>query len=319
MTLKKILQTIKKGKRFLISTHVSPDPDALCSELALYMVLKAMGKEVHVVNEEKLPKRYRFLSGSSRIKSFHKGLKLNVDAALILDCGEMDRIGKVQSLLCGHETIINIDHHVTNDRFGDINLIDVNASSTAEVLYEFLKYARCRLNKEMAGHLYLGIMTDTGSFRYENTTSRTFEVVSELVKYGFSTNRLYQQVYDTIPFNDLREVAGVISDSKAVFSGKVIAIQLSKKILAKFTLQFDLRDTIFRFLRSVEAIEVIAILTELTSVKTRVNLRSNKTFDVAKLASLYGDGGHKRASGCMINKPLKEAQADLIKRIGSML
>ncbi len=319
MSLKKVHQTIKKYKRFLISTHVNPDPDALCSELALAAFLKSLGKTVYIVNDDKVPGRYQFLPQSKSIKSYKNKMKITTDVVIVVDCGELDRIGKVQKLIGGQETIINIDHHVTNDLFGDVNLVDIKASSTAEVLFELLMFAKYRLNQTVAQCLYLGIMTDTGSFRYENTSSRTFEIAGQLAKYNVATNQFYQRIYERIPYHDVKELAWVIHHAELLFSGKLIIVELSKKILNKFSENFDLRDAIFRFLRSIEGIEIVAILTEAGKNKTRANLRSNKSFDVAKLASHFAGGGHKRASGCMIKGPMRMAKKELIKQIGKML
>lgn len=319
MSVKKIIKTIKENKTFLISTHVSPDPDALCSELALALFLKSLGKRVIIVNEEPVPKRYQFLGKSSLIESYKKNKRYPYDVLLVVDCGELDRIGKVQDLIAQNRPIINIDHHITNDRFGHLNLVIDDASSTAEVLYDLIKEAGGKLDKTIAQHLYLGIMTDTGSFRYENTTSWTFKVVSDLMRFSISPHELYQQIYERIPYADLTYVADIISRAQASFEGKVIFVSLSKKELNKFSEEFDLRDSIFKFLRAVKDVEVVIILSEVDKNKTRVNFRSNRYFDVARLSTIFGGGGHKRASGCAINLNLRRSCEELKKCIKTML
>ena len=319
MSMKSIIQTIKKNKRFLISTHVNPDPDALCSELALAIFLRSLGKTVSIVNHQAVPSRFHFLPGVLSIKNYWKNRKVNYDVAIIVDCGDLNRIGKVQDLIQKDKGLINIDHHITNDMFGKINLVQPNASSTCEVLYELLSKAGCVFTKNLAIHLYMGIMTDTGSFRYENTTARTHAIVGELMKFKFSVPTLHRKLYETITFNDLKEFTQVISHFDVYFNKKVACVELRKKVLSKFSGEFDLRDTIFKFLRSIKDVEVFVIFTEAGRNLTRVNLRSSSTFDVAKLANSFGGGGHRRASGCAVDKNIVQSRKVILKSIRKAL
>ena len=166
MNLNPILKTIRNAKTFLISTHVNPDPDALASELALALFLKAQGKKVFVVNEEPVPSRFAFIPAVELVYSHKELKKVSYDAAVVLDCGELERIGSVLKLIDRRKALINIDHHITNDTFGTLNFVKPAASSTAEVLFELLKAGKCCLTKEIAVLLYLGIMTDTTIFYF---------------------------------------------------------------------------------------------------------------------------------------------------------
>ncbi len=319
MNMKNIIQTIKKHDKFLISTHVNPDPDALCSELALAIFLRSLGKKVSIVNHSALIRRFKFLPGFRSIKSYKEGQKVSYDVAIVVDCGDLNRIGKVQNLLRKDKILINIDHHITNDKFGDLNLVQPKASSTAEVLYGLLLKAKCVLTKNLAMHLYLGIMTDTGSFRYENTTARTHAITAELMKFKFSVTALYRKLYETISFRDLKEFTKLISNFDVFSAGKIICVELPKKSLLKFSGEFDLRDSIFKFLRSIKGVEVFVILTEDKRNETRVNLRSSNKFDVAKLANHFDGGGHRRASGCLVNGNISEARKKVILEIKKFL
>lgn len=319
MRMKSIIQTIKKNKRFLISTHVNPDPDALCSELALADYLRSKGKSVIIVNHQTVPSRFHFLPGVRTIKNYWKTRKVNYDVAIIVDCGDLSRIGKVQNLIQDDKDLINIDHHITNDSFGTINCIHSNASSTCEILYELFVKAKCSLTKRMAMNLYIGIMTDTGSFRYENTTARTHAIVAALMTFKFSVPKLHRKLYETITFHDLKEFTNVVSDFDMYFNRQVACVELRKKVLSKFSGEFDLRDTIFKFLRSIKDVEVFVILTEIGRNATRINLRSSSTFDVAKLANSFGGGGHRRASGCAVDKSIPQSRKEVLKRIRKAL
>ncbi len=318
-TREKVLSALRKHKSFLLSTHVNPDPDALGSELSMAIFLRAMGKTVHIVNEEPAPQRLAFLPQARLVKGYAQSRNVVCDAAIVLDCGELDRIGKVQKLIAPETFVINIDHHVTNDFFGDINLVEHKASSTAEVLYLLFKEAGHALTKDLAFNLYVGLMTDTGSFRFENTTARTHAICADLMRFDFSVTDIYRRVYASIPYKDLKEFTKLISRFDVLYGGRVVCIELSRKILSRFSEQFDLRDTIFQFLRAMHGVDVFVIFTEVGPKKTRINLRSSSKFDVAKLASEFQGGGHKRASGCSIDKGMKAAREIFLGRIGKLL
>ncbi|MFT5170232.1 MAG: phosphoesterase RecJ-like protein [Candidatus Omnitrophota bacterium] len=319
MTYKKILQTIKKHKSFIVVTHVGPDPDALGSQMAMALFLESLGKEVVCVGELVVPERYQFLPGVKSIRPYSEDMNLSFDAAVILDCGDRNRIGKIENLIKDDTCLINIDHHITNDNFGTVNIVDPTASSTCEMLCEFFDIARHKITDTQALHLYAGIMTDTGCFRFENTTSKTHLIASKLVEYNFSPTNLYKELYESIPLRDVQEFTKVINNFEAFYEKRVACVLLPKKIVKKFSEEFDLRDTIFKFLRSIQGIEVFLILTEVSSDKTRINFRSSGRVDVAKLANKFKGGGHKNASGGVMLTDIDEARKAVLKEIKKVL
>lgn len=319
MNLKPILKTIRNAKSILISTHANPDPDALASELAMALFLKAQGKKVFIVNEEPVPNRFAFIPAVELIYAHKNFKKIDYDVAVVLDCGELERVGNVFKLIDRRKPLINIDHHITNDTFGTLNFVKPAASSTAEVLFELLKAGRCVMTKEIAVLLYLGIMTDTGSFRYENTSSYTHAIVSELLKFKFSIPVLYQKLYESVPLSDLKYFTKVVSNFESLYGGQVICVELPRKVVKKFSHDFDLRDKIFGFLRTVKNVEVIAIFTEDKPGRTRVNLRSQSHVNVAGLAHHFQGGGHSRASGCLVHANIKTAKRKLLKELKKVL
>lgn len=319
MNYKKIIQTIKKHKTFLISAHVNPDPDALCSEIALAIYLRSLGKTADIVNEEAIPGRFKFLPHSNWVKRYSDKKHASYDVAIILDCGDLSRVGKVQKLISPQTIVINIDHHITNDYFGRIHCVVHKASSTAEILFELLSAAKFKLTDNAAMHLYTGIMTDTGSFRYENTSPRTFEIAAQLKRYGFSADKIYRQIYESIPANDIKEFTKIIKQFHSEFDGRAAYVYLQKDVLSKFSQEFDLRDTIFKFLRAIKGVDVIVIFTEVAKNKTRINFRSFGKVDVAKIAHSFNGGGHKNASGGLIAKNMKDAQKVVLKAIKKVL
>lgn len=313
-SLKDVWKEIKKHKSFLITSHHNPDADAACSVLAMALVLKKMGKKTIVVNEDELPSWLTFLPSS---KVFHKKTEVHdprFDAVLVLDCGDYARIGGVSKFVDG-QRIINIDHHITNDSFGHINVILPKYSSTCEILFDLFKAGNISLNRDISLLLYAGIMTDTGSFRYDNTYARTHEIAAELMRFGLSAPDLYQRLYPGIPSCDIKAFVDVIHSAQLLFNNQVYCVSLPQKVVDSFSKAFDLKDKIFGFLRSVEGIEVVVILHELASKQTRVNLRSQNTFDVAKLASQFNGGGHKKAAGAKIEMPIEQAKKKVLAAI----
>ncbi|MEI7998063.1 MAG: bifunctional oligoribonuclease/PAP phosphatase NrnA [Candidatus Omnitrophota bacterium] len=310
-TPKQVWAEIKKHKSFLITTHLNPDADAACSALAMAMVLKKMGKKTVVVNEDQLPAWLTFLP---QAKSFHKKTDIKqpvFDAVIMLDCGDLERIGGVSKWIEG-KRIINIDHHITNDSCGSVNLILPKASSTCEILFDLFKTSQVKMNKDLALLLYAGIMTDTGSFRYDNTSAKTHKIASEIMGFGLSASDLYHRLYVGIPSEDIKGFVDVIHSAELLFKNTVYCVLLPKKVMDAFSKGFDLKEKIFGFLRSVEGVEVVVILSEMNRHQTRANFRSQRHFDVAKLASLFNGGGHIKASGAKLDVGLDESKKKIL-------
>jgi len=317
-TLSQVWKEIKKHKSFLIAAHHNPDADAACSALAMAIVLKKMGKKTTVVNEDVLPHWLTFLPGA---KSFHKKSQIKqpaFDAVIILDCGDLERIGGIAKWING-QSIINIDHHITNDSPGLVNLVSPQASSTCEILFDLFKEAKVKLNKDLAVLLYSGIMTDTGSFRYDNTSAKTHEIAALLMKFGLSASDLHKRLYVGIPLVDIKGFVDVIHSAELLFKNKVYCVLLPKKVMDAFSKKFDLKEKIFGFLRMVEGIEVVVILSEMNPGQTRINFRSQNDFDVAQLASQFNGGGHRKASGARLDMGLQPSKKKILTAIRKCL
>ncbi len=316
---KSVLDIIRRYRKFLVTTHHNPDADALCSALVMAMFLESKGKQVHVLNENACPDWLKFLPGTSILKKAGDVKKVDHEAAIVLDCGDLKRAGEVVKFIQKGKPLINIDHHVTNDKFGNINVVQSKASSTCEMIFDLLKEAKHPLNKNIAMLLYAGIMTDTGSFRYENTSAHSHAVVEELMAFKFSAARMYDRLYVGIPVADMKMFTDVIHNAQLLDGNRLFCVSLPKRVAERFSKSFDLKDKLFTFLRSIEGIEVVAILTELGPKEIRVNLRSQNSFDVASLAQRFDGGGHKKAAGCKVYEPLAQAQKTICRAIHQQL
>ncbi|MBF0485757.1 MAG: bifunctional oligoribonuclease/PAP phosphatase NrnA [Candidatus Omnitrophica bacterium] len=313
-----MIKALKRYKKIAVTMHVNPDPDAVSAALVMALFLRAQGKKVRLLNESVCPKWLDFVPRISLYEQFDekKHASFFPEALVVLDCGSLDRIGSVADLASKKGVkIINIDHHVTNTRFGDYNLVKVQYSSTCEILFELLKQAKARLTKDIAILLYLGILTDTGSFGFDCTHAHTHEVIAELLRFQFSVSDLYRRVYETMPKHDLKPFLSLMNRLELFSDERVACLTLNKKEAACFSEDFDLKDKIFTFLRSVRGLEVIVILTEQDKKKTRLNFRSRGAFDVARLAEKFQGGGHKKASGGFIDENLTRAKARVLLAI----
>jgi phosphoesterase RecJ-like protein len=314
MDLKTVISHIKKHRSFIVCGHVNPDPDALCSMLAIRKLLQNLGKQVRLVNND-VPLRWKDIPGINTVHTYDEKTK-GADALIIVDCGSIDRIGRVAELMPKVKAVINIDHHVTNTKFGDVTYVDLRASSTSEIIFQLFKEAKVKIDRAAAHYLYAGIMTDTGSFRYENTTPRTHEIAAELLTYGLQPSGMYSLYYEMLPARDAQLFCKVLNKFESLQEGHVLIVELSAMDIKKFSPEFDMKDMIFQFLRSIKGVELIIIFTAVSAKETRVNFRSSKRVDVAKLAASLGGGGHRRASGCTLSLSLKSAKRRVLEHIG---
>lgn len=319
MSLKEIAEEIKKHDYFLITSHVNLEGDALGSELAFYRLLKALNKNAVIVNEDNVPYGYDFLPDISLIKKFKPELKgVRFDCVAVLDCSDLKRTGQVHKLNTENKPVFNIDHHVSNALFGDFNWIKPKASSCCEMIYQLYKKLKVRIDKEAALSLYTGILTDSGSFRYSNTSSFTHRIAADLLRHDFNAAQIYKNIFGNLPFRDLKLVIKVLSGIRLKLGGKIVWCQLESALLKKYEpVRVDLTDSVMNYARSIKNVEVAVFFKENLGVKNevRVNFRSEGDVDVNKIAQFFGGGGHKTASGCTIHGKMEEVRSKVIGRL----
>ncbi|MFH0790517.1 MAG: bifunctional oligoribonuclease/PAP phosphatase NrnA [Candidatus Omnitrophota bacterium] len=318
MSIKKAVDCIKNNKRFLITSHLRLEGDALGSELAFYSLLKALGKDAVIVNDDDSPGEYAFLPGVERIRKFSDNLKdVDFDVFAILDCSDLKRCGRVYKMNKDNKPILNIDHHISNEKFADVNWVEPCASSCAEVIYKLFKKLRLPFNHDTAMALYVGMLTDTGVFHYANTSSLTHKAVSELLKYDLDICEVYKNLYENKPFADMKLLSKILTRIKRDNSGRIAWFQLKQADVRGTDISFDLSERLLSFARAIKDIEVAVLFREASGKKSevRVNLRSQGKIDVNRIANFFGGGGHKNASGCTVKGKINQVRKKVLAKI----
>jgi len=322
MGLNEVCAAIKKYNDFLITVHTSPEGDALGAEISFYNLIRKLGKNAVIINNDKVHYGYGFLPGVKLIHLLNKRLEnVKFDCFVVLDCADLKRTGEVYKLNKYNKPVLNIDHHISNQVFGDINWVDPSSSSCSEMIFKLYKKLRQRINKETALALYTGIMTDTGSFHYSNTSSFTFEAASELLKYGINVSWVYRNIYENIPLGEVKLLIRLLERIKFYCRGKIVEFRIDQRSFRARKVSIDLADQLLNFGRTIKGVQVVVLFKENLGGKNRlgVNLRSQGKVDVNKIASFFGGGGHKSASGCTLVGDIKKIEKSIIAKIRSSL
>lgn len=319
MSISKVANAIRRHKRFLVSGHVDPEADTIGSQLALASLLRRLGKKVIVVDQDPPPDSCAFLPRLREItllKDLKKKEFKKPDCAIIVDCPTLDRIGKVKDLITDGITIINIDHHISNVRFGDVNWVDLNAAADGEMIFDIFKKFRMKLTKDETVIIYSSILIDTGSFRYSNTAARTHIIAAELIKYGVDTNSIFEHLFELKSYPATRLLGRALLTLKRSRDGKVVWLWLTNKMLRQTGAKHDDAENFINYARAVKGCKVALFFKE-TEEKgiIKVSFRGKKGIDVNKIAAKFGGGGHARAAGCTIKAAKKEAETKVLKEV----
>lgn len=305
-------EVLARRRNFLITSHVRPDGDAIGSELALYLALLSMGKDVSVYNQDGVPESYRFLPGAEAVsRSF--GPTESYDALIVLDCSDVKRIGKESEELTAIKYVISIDHHVTDGNFSDICILDPRASSTGELVYKLIREVNVKITPEIATNLYTAILTDTGSFRYSNTGADALMIASKLVRAGASPSYIAEQIYESNPPAKIRLFSEAIQTLKLEGNGRIGSIFVSRDMLKQAGANLEHTDSFVDFVRTIKGVEVALFYTEMEDLSYKVSMRSKGKVDVERIASRYGGGGHVNAAAFSIAGDLDHVRILLMK------
>jgi phosphoesterase RecJ-like protein len=314
---KKIKTLIQKHHRFIVTTHKSPEGDAIGSAVALKEFLKDLGKDVVMVNYDPVPPVYRFLD-EFKGEWIHKPreIKEKVDEAeviFIVDVAGDNQLGPLAGIIKDSKIIkVRIDHHRTNDVVADVNVVDENASATGELVYGLIKSMRGNISQKMAEALYLAIATDTGWFRFTNTNAKVFNICKELMKLGVNVSSIYEKIFQSKSWDYINLLRLVLSSVRMECVGRFAWFKLTKDMLKSSQIKHVDTEPLMDLIRGVEIVEVIALFREQGRGKVKVSLRSKHDVDVSRLAAQFGGGGHSRAAGASITGSMDDVVEEVV-------
>jgi len=314
MKINDIVQRIGIFKKIAITFHTSPDGDSLGSALALLIGLRKLKKDVYIISKEVIPQTFSFLPCSNEINSETSQLLKDTECVIVLDCGDIKRINADLNMKNRKYELINIDHHLSNDLYGDINFIDTRSSAVGEIVYEVLRLLHVELDKEISTCLYTSLLTDTGSFRHSNTTALTHGIAGALINTGIDFSNIHRMIFENKKFEKIKFCGEVIRNMTVELHGKVCIMYISKSILEKYDLvSLDTSDVI-TFGDSIDTVEVTILIKEAEN-GVKVSLRSKSLVDVSKIAEGFNGGGHIRASGFFTEANFDNTKVKLIEII----
>lgn len=315
MIMNEILKKISESENIVITFHESPDGDSIGTSLALMQGLKKLHKHVKIISKDFTPNYLQFLPYSEEIDGKNRAIPQNTDCVLVVDCGDVKRIN-VENLHLENKgyTLVNIDHHLSNEMYGDYNYVDTKAIAVAEVIYQMLKKMDISIDTDMATCLYTSLITDSGSFKHSGTTSLTHAIAGELIDVGIDFSEIHRKVFENKPLNKIKLYGKIIESISVLSHGKLCIMKVTKNMLDSIGVETDDTGDAISFGTSIDTVEVVALLKEWNN-GTKISLRSKNKVDVRKIAEIYNGGGHIRAAGLFLELPIDKAEETIIKVI----
>jgi bifunctional oligoribonuclease and PAP phosphatase NrnA len=315
-----LLKKIRLGNRFLLTSHINPDGDAIGSELGLARLLRSMGKGAVVWNRDPIPTIYRPLPGSDRVHTGEEppaGFPDRFDAIIVLECPSPDRTGLEQHLSA--RPIINIDHHLGNQLYGSVNWVDSAAPAVGEMVYRLAQGLKLTLDPETASCLYLTLVTDTGGFRFSNATPAAFEAAASLVRDGAHPEQVSQWLYESQPLAVVRLIGEMLQTLKIHEDGRVATALLTPTMFDRVGAQPGDSEGLIDFPRSIAGVEAVALIRQREDGTHKVSLRSRGEVDVEKIARHHGGGGHRNAAGFVLEGDGEAARQKVAEALAAAL
>lgn len=307
----KFVEAMKKGERVLILPHILPDGDTIGSALALFLALKKMGKEPWILLDDDIPYNLGTLPVQYIVREINPIPEL--DTVISIDCSDLSRLGSRSQYIHSAGLSVNIDHHITNTLFGDINIVDHQAAATGEIIYSLIHAMGVALDCEIATCLYTAISTDTGSFKYSNTTSKTHEIAADLLRNGIRLNEITTELYQNKPSYQIKLLSTVLNTLEFHYQGQLAILHVTENMLRNTGASTSDTDGLIEYARDIKGVEVAILLKELKPGEIKVGLRSKYHIDVSKIAGEFGGGGHSKASGCTIHGSIDDAKNKLLR------
>lgn len=311
---------IEQHDDFLVVSHIQPDGDAASSTYATGWILKQLGKSFTMINEGAMPSKFSYLWGSDQVLDFGKEAPGKLYQTIIsVDCADFSRMGRISTLFDDQAQLLNVDHHPTNDRFGSCHLIKPDAAATVQILYDLAIHMKLVPNLEFGDCIYTGLLTDTGGFRYSNTSPEVLQIGATLLSLGVKGSIIAEQVLERVTYSQIVLLQKALSTLSFANDRKLAWLAVSLSDLELTGASSDDLDGLVNYPRNVEGVEVGMLFKEKAAGVIKVSLRSSGLVDVAAIAQSLGGGGHVRASGCTIQGTLEEAVAKMVQEVGNEL
>ncbi len=313
--MNELIKIASNSSNIAITSHINPDGDSIGSILALWLALKQRYKNIEVFVNEKLSDRYGFLPQSKHIKKYEDVKGKKFDLFFALDCGNEKRLGDGIEIMEKSKVVVNIDHHISNTKFGDINIVDIYSSSTCEMIYSIIKDMGLTVDQEIAACIYTGIITDSGNFMYDNVTEKTHLIVAELMRIGIPKQDIIYNLYQKKSVNNLKFLGYSLTNMDIELGGRLAVFRISSDLLKKFNISNDDAEGLVNYGRDIESVDIAVSITEANDGEVKLSFRSkHDDVDVRAFAQLFNGGGHKKASGAVLTSTLDEAKDQVIEK-----
>ncbi|MBN2355388.1 bifunctional oligoribonuclease/PAP phosphatase NrnA [candidate division KSB1 bacterium] len=310
---------LRPKQRLLITTHINPDGDAIGSQMALAHFLRQQGKEILLFNVDPTPRYFQFMDPTQEIMIFsddthHRQLVNQADGAIVVDVSDWSRLAHFGTVLKQTEVpVACIDHHIQTEKIGQIQIIDHNASSTGELVYDFLNSSNCKWTQEIIDALYTCIMTDTGSFRYQNTTAHAHQLASDLLQKGARFRVVFEQVYENYSKQRMVLMGHLLTQMKFMCQNRLAYFALTQALLRETGAELWETEGFSELPRDIAGVEISIMFTEMKNGTTKASFRSKGHIPINELAARVGGGGHLYASGATIPMSLDKAMKWVLK------
>lgn len=312
-----LLERMRNAKHVLIGTHLNPDGDALGSALAISLFLDSVGVSNEVLCNNSSPMNLKFLPGVSRIRT--QPVDANSDLGIVVDLDTLERLGRCRGYFENLRDLAVIDHHIPHEKAGNIRFIDVEAPATAAILARLFRDQSAVISPEIATCLICGIVTDTGSFRFRNTTPEALQLTAWLIERGGDIVQVSEEVFQRKPMAAVNLLGIMLANMKLSAGDRIAWSVLHQDDFCKAGATEENTEGLVNEMLSIETVDIAALLREPSDRKPRASIRSRGNFDVSVVARQFGGGGHKNAAGCTFDSPIAEAEAQLVQALEKCL
>lgn len=321
----KLEKIIKDNDTFIITTHINPDGDGLGSELGIFRLLERLGKDSVIINGSPTPDFYKFLDPKCELIKYYdeKYNQRIIDANIIflVDISDMERLGKMENVIKSSPALkVCIDHHYSNIGLSDVNIIDDSASASGEIVYNLINRFGLEIDYEMAIDIYVAILTDTGSFRFSSTTPNSHYICAELLKKGIKPREIFGYVYESYSWERMILFSKCLTTIRKVANGKAISMHITREMMESSRAKREDIEGFVEYIGTIKGVEIAVLFLELPDNKVKVSLRSKDIYDVSKIASIFGGGGHKNAAGIVMkNCSLQKSEEEVLSEAEKLL